>query len=97
MPATNQKKNSRTSSVKVIDTKKLWVSRIIASKYSVARVYLALNGYRYDNFAPYLFVSEDFGATWKDISSGLPTSSSKQWYYECRELFGYSGELHGKC
>ncbi len=50
----------------------LWVSRIIASQYQKDRVYLTLNGYRNDDFKPYVFLSEDKGKTWKSISSNLP-------------------------
>jgi photosystem II stability/assembly factor-like uncharacterized protein len=50
----------------------LWVSRITASRYKDSRVYLALNGYRNDDFNPYLYVSNDYGATWTPISSNLP-------------------------
>jgi photosystem II stability/assembly factor-like uncharacterized protein len=55
--------------------KDLWVSRVIASSHKKSRVYVTLNGYRWDDFKPYVYVSEDFGATWKNISSNLPTSS----------------------
>ncbi len=54
--------------------KNLWVSRVIASKHKKERVFASLNGYRWDDFKPYVYVSEDFGATWKNISSNLPTS-----------------------
>jgi photosystem II stability/assembly factor-like uncharacterized protein len=54
--------------------KDLWVSRIVASSHKKSRVYVTLNGYRWDDFTPYVYVSEDFGATWKSISSNLPTS-----------------------
>ncbi len=50
----------------------LWVSRVIASQYKEGRVYATLNGYRYDNFTPYLFVSEDYGSSWKKIGTDLP-------------------------
>jgi photosystem II stability/assembly factor-like uncharacterized protein len=50
----------------------LWVSRVIASKYKEPRVYLALNGYRNDDFAPYLYVSEDYGSTWTQLGRDLP-------------------------
>lgn len=51
---------------------KLWVSRVAASKHKEPRVYLSLNGYRYDDFAPYLYVSEDYGTTWTPIGKDLP-------------------------
>lgn len=54
----------------------LWVSRVIASQHNKARVYAALNGYRNDDFKAYVFMSEDFGRTWKDIGSNLPNTAS---------------------
>ncbi|MFC4095895.1 VPS10 domain-containing protein [Euzebyella saccharophila] len=54
--------------------KNLWVSRIVASKHKKERVYLALNGYRWDDFTTYLFKSEDYGQTWTDISGTIPSS-----------------------
>ncbi len=50
----------------------LWVSRIIASTHNVDRVYVVLNGYRWDHFKPYAYVSNDKGNTWTAIHSGLP-------------------------
>ncbi len=50
----------------------LWVSRVIASKYKAGTLYVTLNGYRFDNFAPYIFKSNDYGTTWQNISNGLP-------------------------
>lgn len=54
--------------------KNLWVSRVVASSHKKERVYASLNGYRNDDFASYVYVSDDFGATWKSISSNLPAS-----------------------
>ncbi len=50
----------------------LWVSRVIASAFEEARIYIALNGYRKDDFTPYLFVSQDFGASWQRLGTDLP-------------------------
>ena len=55
--------------------KDLWVSRVVASAHKKERVYVALNGYRWDDFTPYLYVSDNYGATWKPIANGIPTSS----------------------
>lgn len=52
----------------------LWVSRVAASKHSISRVYVSLNGYRSDDFTPYLYRSDDYGFNWTDISKGLPLS-----------------------
>ncbi len=50
----------------------LWVSRVIASQYKESRVYVTLNGYRNDDFTPYLYVSEDYGANWSRLGTDLP-------------------------
>jgi len=55
-----------------LQTNNLWASRIIASQHKEARLYLSLNGYRFDNFAPYLYRSDDYGKTWKTIGKDLP-------------------------
>jgi len=55
--------------------KDLWVSRVIASSHLKSRVYVTLNGYRFDDFNPYVFLSEDYGKTWKSISNNLPKAS----------------------
>ncbi|WP_452225660.1 WD40/YVTN/BNR-like repeat-containing protein [Lacinutrix chionoecetis] len=52
--------------------KDLWVSRVIASKHKKERVYVTLNGYRWDDFTSYVYVSEDFGQTWTSIASNIP-------------------------
>lgn len=49
-----------------------WVSRIFASRFKEGRVYLSFNGYRNDDFAPYLFISNDYGATWNMLGKDLP-------------------------
>ena len=72
----NKEKTSGKASTLTHDsrlpTHGLWVSRVIASQYKEGRVYVALNGYRSDNFLPYLYVSDDYGATWKKIGHDLP-------------------------
>ena len=50
----------------------MWVSRVVASKYTEGRVYATLNGYRWDDFSAYVYVSEDYGNNWKAIASDLP-------------------------
>ena len=50
----------------------LYVSRVMPSQYKEGRVYVTLNGYRHDNFMPYLLVSENFGATWQQLGLDLP-------------------------
>jgi len=53
--------------------KGLYVSRVIASKFNVAKVYVTLNGYRNDHFNAYVYQSDDYGTTWKQIMKDLPS------------------------
>ena len=50
----------------------MWVSGIYPSKFKQSRVYLALNGYRWDNFSPMVYISEDYGLNWSKIGHNLP-------------------------
>ena len=52
----------------------LWVSRVVASSHQKNRVYASLNGYRRDDFTPYLYKSNDYGLTWQNIGTTLPLS-----------------------
>ena len=52
-----------------------WVTRVEASRHERDRAYVSLSGYRDDDIAPYLFVTEDLGATWTSISAGLPAET----------------------
>ncbi len=49
-----------------------WTARVLASKHKGGRAYIAKNGYRNDDPSPYLYVTDDYGKSWKDISSTLP-------------------------
>ncbi|MCP3957982.1 MAG: glycosyl hydrolase [bacterium] len=49
-----------------------WVTRVEASRHERDRAYVSLSGYRDDDVTPYLYVTEDLGATWTSIAAGLP-------------------------
>ena len=49
-----------------------YVSRVRASSHAAGRAYVSKSGYRFDDFKPYLYVTNDFGATWTSIVSNLP-------------------------
>lgn len=69
-------KNGGGSWTRISDSfpKGLWVSRVVASQHEKGRVYVALNGYRWDDFTNYLYVSDDYGNSWKSISGNIPHS-----------------------
>jgi len=50
----------------------LWVSRVEWSHHAPERLYVSLNGYRWDHFDAYVFRSDDLGATWRRIGQDLP-------------------------
>ncbi len=50
----------------------LWVSRVEASAHEKGRVYVTLNGYRWDNFESHVYRSDDFGKNWTRIGLDLP-------------------------
>jgi photosystem II stability/assembly factor-like uncharacterized protein len=49
-----------------------WVTRVVASNFAEGTVYVSQNGYRNDEFAPYVFRSTDYGRTWQSLAAGLP-------------------------
>jgi photosystem II stability/assembly factor-like uncharacterized protein len=48
------------------------VSRVEASHFDAATVYVTFDGHRTDDHRPYVFKSADFGKSWSSISSNLP-------------------------
>ncbi len=52
----------------------MWVSRVVASRHKKERVYAVLNGYRWDDFTPYIYKSNDYGRTWKNIGANIPNA-----------------------
>jgi S1-C subfamily serine protease/photosystem II stability/assembly factor-like uncharacterized protein len=54
-----------------------WVSTIEASRHADGRVYVAFDGHRSDDDEPYVYVSEDYGQSWKSIRANLPWGSTR--------------------
>ena len=52
----------------------LWISSITPSSHEEGTVLLSLNAYREDNFTTYVFMSADYGKTWKSVKGNLPES-----------------------
>ncbi len=51
------------------------VSQIDPSPHDPATMYLAVNRYKHDDKKPYLFVTTDFGKTWKKVVNGIPSDA----------------------
>jgi S1-C subfamily serine protease/photosystem II stability/assembly factor-like uncharacterized protein len=54
-----------------------WVSSIEASRFAEGRAYVVFDGHRSDDDDPYVYVTEDFGKTWKSIRSNLGWGSTR--------------------
>ncbi len=52
--------------------KPMWIGSVHASGHADGRAYVAVDGHRSGDRAPHVFVTEDFGATWKSLVSNLP-------------------------
>lgn len=53
-----------------------YVSRVVASAHAEGRAYVAFDGHRSNDFRPYIFVTEDYGQTWRLIANGIPEGST---------------------
>jgi photosystem II stability/assembly factor-like uncharacterized protein len=57
--------------------KPFWVSTIEPSRYVEGRCYVAFDAHRSDDDNPWVYVTEDFGQTWKPLRANLPVGSSR--------------------
>ena len=56
--------------------KKTWVSRVEPSHFDTATVYVTFDNHRENDFRPYVYVSNDFGRTFRSITNNLPTGGA---------------------
>ncbi len=49
-----------------------YVTRVVASRFKEGTAYATFDGHRNDDFKAYVFVTTDYGKSWKNISSNLP-------------------------
>jgi photosystem II stability/assembly factor-like uncharacterized protein len=52
-----------------------YVTRLIASHAAAGTIYAAFDGHRSDDFEAYVYRSDDYGASWRRITNGLPANS----------------------
>jgi photosystem II stability/assembly factor-like uncharacterized protein len=52
--------------------KETHVSRVEASHFDAGTCYVSFDGHRTDDMKPYVFVTRDYGQTWKALASNLP-------------------------
>ena len=52
-----------------------YVSRVMASKFAEGAAYATFDGHRNEDYAIYVFLTTDYGETWKSIRNGIPDSA----------------------
>ena len=72
------------------------IGMIDASWHKPGSAYLAANRYQMDDFAPYIFKTEDYGKHWTKIVTGIPTTDFVRVVREDRTRPGllYAGTEH---
>jgi len=53
-----------------------YVSRVVTSRFDEGTAYATFDGHRNDDFKAYVFMTTDYGESWKSISSNLPEGST---------------------
>ncbi len=51
------------------------INSIEASPHDAATLYIAATMYKWDDYRPYLYKTNDYGQTWKKITNGIPDSA----------------------
>jgi photosystem II stability/assembly factor-like uncharacterized protein len=52
--------------------KDTYVSRVVPSRFAEGTAYVTFDGHRSDDYNTYVFVTTDYGETWKSLKSDLP-------------------------
>ena len=60
-----------------------WLATVEASHFDVGTAYVVADHHQDDDYAPYVYMTTDFGKTWKSIIGDLPVSAS--WAHVVRE------------
>ncbi len=60
-----------------------WIPTVDASHYDAGTAYVAADHHQDDDYAPYAYMTSDYGKTWKRITGDLPTSAA--WVHVVRE------------
>ena len=54
-----------------------WVASIEASRFDDGRAFVVFDGHRSNDDEPYVFMTEDFGQSWKSLRGNLPWGSTR--------------------
>ncbi|WP_340112136.1 WD40/YVTN/BNR-like repeat-containing protein [Maribellus mangrovi] len=62
----------------------MWVSKVFPSNYDAATAYISKCGFTDDVMEAHIYVTHDFGKTWKKITNGLPNSPVNVVIEDCK-------------
>ncbi|HVG28946.1 MAG TPA: hypothetical protein VM864_04425 [Pyrinomonadaceae bacterium] len=48
------------------------ITRVEPSHFDAGTCYVSVDGHRFDDLRPYVYVTRDYGATWKSVTGNLP-------------------------
>jgi photosystem II stability/assembly factor-like uncharacterized protein len=49
-----------------------WISKIHASSHNAGTAFVTVDHHRSDDYRPYIFVTTDYGRSWRSLAGGLP-------------------------
>src|SRR3954470_8461369 len=52
-----------------------YVSSVLASRHKAGRVFATFDGHYNDDYAAYVYASDDYGQSWRSLTAGLPAAS----------------------
>ena len=53
-----------------------WVTRVVPSHHHPARAFVTITGFHRDDFRPFVYRTDDYGASWRSIASDLTRASA---------------------
>ncbi|MGW8266632.1 MAG: VPS10 domain-containing protein, partial [Longimicrobiales bacterium] len=53
-----------------------WVTRVVPSSHDLATAFVTLTGFHRDDFRPFVYRTDDYGATWRSIAADLSRASA---------------------
>jgi len=53
-----------------------WFTRVTPSRHAAGTAYATITGFHRDDFRPFVYRTDDFGASWRAITATLPTFAS---------------------
>jgi photosystem II stability/assembly factor-like uncharacterized protein len=53
-----------------------WFTRVTPSRHAAGTAYATITGFHRDDFRPFVYRTDDFGATWRPLTATLPASAS---------------------